>query len=1205
MGDVVLCATCGAESAPGKRFCGECGAPLSAVCPSCGAALVAGKRFCGDCGTALAAGSAAAPVVTGAPKVEPVPVAERRVCSVLFCDLVGFTPLSEARDPEEVRELLSRYFDLARTVIGRYGGVVEKFIGDAVMAVWGAPVASENDGVRAVRAALDVVDAVGALGREIGAESLAARAGVVTGEVAVTVGAVGEGMVAGDAVNTAARVQTAADPGSVLVDEGTWRVARGSIAFEDAGEHFLKGKSELASLWRAQRVVSGSLGSQRIDGLEAPMVGRDNDLRLIKDLFHASADRSSARLVSVVGPAGVGKSRLGWEFYKYIDGLAQLISWHRGRCLSYGDGVAFWGLAEMVRQRLLIAEEDSAGVAAQKLDEGLERLVSDPGIREYVRPRLALLLGVDTDEETLIREELFAGWRTFFEQIAATDPVVLVIEDLQYADSGFLDFIEYMLDWARDIPIYVLTFARPEIEDRRPGWGTGRRNATSLTLDPLDDAAMDAMIDGLVSGMPAAARTAVAAQSQGIPLYAVETVRMLIDRDVVQPVEGVYRLVGDIGELAVPGTLQSLLAARLDALEPNARRLVADAAVLGGTFPVEALVAISGMPEAEIADLLADLVRREVLMVRADPLSPDRGQYGFVQTLFRQVAYETLSRRERKARHLAVAEHLSRTFADEGEEVAEVIAQHLLDALAAVPDDDDVTVIRRRAVDRLTRAADRAKRTGAPVVAARVLSNAADLLEELGSEQADVDAARLLEQVAKHLVEAAAFEAAEQAYQRCGVLYGRHGMPRDVARAKAGMGNAMRRQARYEESRVVLLEALEVLQDGPDADTVEALNLVASLEGFAANHAEAERYITQAFGLAHELGLPLSNFVRLFISQGIIEDGQNRHAQAVASYREASRLAEIFSDTDRLGMANLNLSDSLLAQGSWDEAVEVAQRGVEQQRRAGAGTWQFATGNLLQALLFAGRWDECDAVAQRTMTESTTDEPYLLWMVDVLAALRGTERDPANLEVVRTLAGSEGPQDRMMVAITEAFDAVARGDHALALAKAQAAIDVGEQIGIAGEGVRWCWPIAADAALALGDIPQAQRLLDWCDERPVGFLHPILRADRLRVQARLQAGRGDPAAAATFERAIEALRETRSPYYLAVGLADFADYRLASGDLTAGAELAAEARAIAAQLGAGPLLARLAAVWPDPAVDGLSAQPNQVLDTEQLSVVDS
>ena len=273
----------------------------------------------------------------------------------------------------------SKYFRVARTVIGRYGGVVEKFIGDAVMAVWGTPTAAEGDAERAVRAALDLVAAVAALGAEVGVPGLTARAGVVTGEVAVSLGAADEGMVAGDAVNTAARVQAAAEPGQVLTDGATYRLAGRGVGFAEAGQHALKGKAEPQRLWRATRVLSAVGGVQRVDGLEAPLTGRDAELRTIKELFHAAADRRVPRLVLVSGPAGVGKSRLGWEFEKYIDGLAAEVWWHRGRCLSYGEGVAFWALAEIVRQRLGIAEEDSAEAAVGKLTAGLDRFVADPG----------------------------------------------------------------------------------------------------------------------------------------------------------------------------------------------------------------------------------------------------------------------------------------------------------------------------------------------------------------------------------------------------------------------------------------------------------------------------------------------------------------------------------------------------------------------------------------------------------------------------------------------------------------------------------------------------------------------------------------------------------------------------------------------------------------------------------------------------------
>ena len=297
-------------------------------------------------------------------------MAERRVTSVLFGDLVGFTPLSESKDAEEVRELLSAYFAQCRVIVGRYGGVVEKFIGDAVMAVWGVPAAHEDDAERAVRAGLELAAATAAMGGEVGAPGLAMRVGIVTGEVAVTLGATAEGMVAGDAVNTAARVQSAAEPGRVWVDEATRSLASAAITFTDTGEHPLKGKGEPIRLWVADVVVAEVGGGQRVDGLEAPFTGRAADLRLVKDLFHGIEESRRPRLVVLDGEAGIGKSRLAWEFEKYVDGLAAGVNWHRGRCLSYGDGVAFWALAEALRARFGLVEADTGDTVTERWTQG-------------------------------------------------------------------------------------------------------------------------------------------------------------------------------------------------------------------------------------------------------------------------------------------------------------------------------------------------------------------------------------------------------------------------------------------------------------------------------------------------------------------------------------------------------------------------------------------------------------------------------------------------------------------------------------------------------------------------------------------------------------------------------------------------------------------------------------------------------------------
>ena len=484
---MTTCSNCGVENPAGSRFCGGCGAVLSQLCAACGTANDPSMRFCNQCGSPLdgqARAPSAAPSQPASPRAEPT--AERRLVSILFADLVGFTTLSESRDAEEVRELLSRYFDICRRLIGLYGGTVEKFIGDAVMAVWGTPVATEDDAERAVRAALDLVAAVSALGDEIGAPELRARAGVLTGEAAVTIGAEGEGMVAGDLVNTASRVQSVAEPGAVFVGEATRRATEQTVVFEEAGEHELKGKEGHTPLWRALRVVSGVRGQLKSGGLEAPFVGRERELRQVKELFHACAEEKKAQLVSITGIAGIGKSRLAWEFYKYFDGIVETIWWHRGRCLAYGEGVTYWALADMVRMRCRIAEDDPPESALEKLRATLAEHLLDPEERRFVEPRLAQLLGLSESEDGN-RQELFAAWRLFFERLADSNPTVLVFEDMQWADASLLDFVEYLLEWSRSHPLYVVTLARPELLEQRPTWGAGQRARTTRGLNWLRD----------------------------------------------------------------------------------------------------------------------------------------------------------------------------------------------------------------------------------------------------------------------------------------------------------------------------------------------------------------------------------------------------------------------------------------------------------------------------------------------------------------------------------------------------------------------------------------------------------------------------------------------------------------------------------------------------------------------------------------------
>ncbi len=909
------------------------------ACPSCGAANEPDDRFCGQCGAPLGADAA---LVTDAP------TSERRLVSVLFADLVGFTTLSENRDAEEVRELLSRYFDTSRTLIARYGGIVEKFIGDAVMAVWGTPVAREDDAERAVRAALDLVDAVAALGQEVGAPELRARAGVLTGEAAVTLGAEGQGMVAGDLVNTASRIQAAADPGTVLVGESTRRATEAAIAYEEAGLHELKGKAEPVTLWRAARVVAGRGGALKSAGLEAPFVGRDRELSLVKERFHATMDEHKAHRVSLIGIAGIGKSRLSWELYKYLDGLAETAWWHRGRCLPYGDGVTYWALAEMVRMRAGIAEGEEAAAATAKLRGCVEEHVVDPDERRWVQPRLAHLLSLE-DRATGSREDLFAGWRLFFERLAEHHPTVLVFEDCQWADAALVDFIDYLMDWSRDSRLLVLTLARPEVADRHPTFVSARRATTSIYLEPLPRPSMEALLAGLVPGLPEGLQERILDRAEGVPLYAVETVRMLFDRGLLERRGHAFVVTGDVEELAVPETLHALIAARLDGLPPQERRALQNAAVAGKTFTREAVAALDGSSGPDVDAVLASLVRKELLSVQTDPRSPERGQYVFLQALVRKVAYETLSLRERKSLHLALAEHLESSWAAEDEEVVEIVASHLLEAYRAAPEADDAPAIKTRARDSLVLAGHRAASLAATEEAQRYFERGAELADE------PVARAELLERAGQMAWAGGRTAGARVHLEAAGALFDAAGLLHGGARVSARLAEILWDEGHIEDGIGQMERAFEVLAgDEPDEDLATLAAQLGRMHYFAGDLDPAEDRNEWALAIAEKLWLPevLSQALN---TTPLIRPSKGPHVESMAPLQRALDIALEADASSAVFRAYFNIQPA----SPVPKALDYAEAGLALARRLGNRYWELnGHGRVASALWMAGRWDE-------------------------------------------------------------------------------------------------------------------------------------------------------------------------------------------------------------------------------------------------------
>jgi class 3 adenylate cyclase/tetratricopeptide (TPR) repeat protein len=1149
------CPNCSAENRPGRKFCSQCGTPLALACPSCGAAAEPDDSFCGECGGALHGESAAT-----APAPRAAPAAERRLVSVLFADLVGFTSLSESRDAEAVRELLSRYFDICRRIVSLYGGIVEKFIGDAVMAVWGTPVATEDDAERAVRAALDLVTAITALGEEVGAEQLRARAGVLTGEAAVTLGAEGEGMVAGDLVNTASRIQSAAPPGGVFVGDATRRATDETVVYDNAGEFELKGKEGLTQLWRATRVVSGRRGSLKSQGLEAPFVGRDGELRQIKELFHSSAEDSKAHLLSITGLAGTGKSRLAWEFYKYFDGIADTVYWHRGRCLPYGEGVTYWALADMVRMRCRIAEEEDPASGLAKLRATLDEHILDSEERRFVEPRLGHLLGY-LEHDASDQQDLFGAWRLFFERLAESYPTLLVFEDMQWADESLLDFVEYLLDWSRGHRIFVATLGRPELLEHRPTWGAGQRNFTSMYLEPLPRDVMEEILTGLVPGLPDELRERILARAEGVPLYAMETVRMLLDRGLLVQDGAAHRLTGEVGELDVPETLQALIAARLDGLPPEERRLLQDGAVLGKTFTRQGLAAVSGLSEPELEPLLRSLVRKEVLGVQADPRSPEHGQYGFLQDIVRRVAYDTLSKRERRARHLAAAEQIGSSYGSE-EEAVEVIASHYVAAYEAAPDADGAEEIKAKARETLVRAGEHAASLAAAAEARRYYERAAELSED------PIERAGLLAEAGFMAGRAHGVDAAKPLFEAALALYDTAGDTHGAARASMRLGRFQLFGGDREDALARLERAYEVISaDEPGDDLADLAAMLARAYWYSGQTELSAERAELALDIAEARRTPLP-LVNALLARAFVAYSRAHDAESVALIKHALELALEHDLHDVASRCYFLLSDRCFRTDRYREALAYLDESLTLARRVGDRPYEWGVlAERCYPLLLLGEWDEVIATRNDFTQEQIDAGGVVLSMLQggvEVYAHRG-ELDEARLLLSQfaRLEHSTDLQDRANYLGTVAVLRRMEGRLDQALAAGMAILELVPTLGGAQQNVKHALIDALEAALALDDTARAEELFAFVGTLAPGRRPPYLDAHVQRLRARLA---GD---AAGFDVAAQRFRELDSPFSLAVTLLDRAE---TLGD----DEARAEAVEIFERLRATPWLERAA-----------------------------
>jgi class 3 adenylate cyclase/tetratricopeptide (TPR) repeat protein len=910
------------------------------TCPNCGQQNPEGARFCNACASPL--------------QVEEHPLAEeRKTVTVLFVDLVGFTAQAERLDPEDVRGLLAPYHAHVRAELERRGGTVEKFIGDAVMAVFGAPAAHEDDPERAVRAALAI--------RDWSAEhaDLHVRVAVNTGEALVSIGsrpAEGEAMVAGDVVNTAARVQGAAPVNGVLVGETTYRATRDAIAYREAPPVQAKGKAAPVAVWEALEPIA-RFGVDISAGAKTPLVGRDRELELLRSILGRVREERAAQLVTIVGVPGIGKSRLVRELFQLVDEEAELITWRQGRCLPYGDSVAFWALGEIVKAEAGILESDSPAEAGRKLRQSVTRLVPEASETRWLEAELRALVGVSGESRGGTgAETAMAAWRRFLEAIAERGLAVLVFEDLHWADDGLLDFLDDVIDWLRGVPLLVIGTARPELLERRTGWGGGKANATTISLQPLADDDTARLISTLLERplQLAEEQRALLERAGGNPLFAEQYVRMLSER-------------GTTGEL--PESVQGVIAARLDALPRAEKELVQEAAVHGKVFWLGGVAATADLDAAEAGPLLRTLERKDFVRRERGSTVAGETQYSFQHVLLRDVAYGQIPRRARAEKHRRAGEWIEGL--GRPEDHAELLAHHYQRALelgrAAGVQEDSAVVERTR--ESLRAAGERALALSAYASAERFFADALALVPP-----GDPARPRLLLQRARALFEAGGAgldlltEAIEE-FRAAGDVKGEAEAAAVAARFSWFAGDRSATDSYIE-------HALNAVAGRP-ASRARALAM-AHQTGFLmldGRFQEAIRVGAEALPLVEQLGMD-DQRARLHNVIGCARCGLGDRG-GLDEIETAIALAQANGNLDMLvnGYGNLSSEHHFFgrlaeARRAWRQAIEPAERfGVARHLRAlradGVG-WAYID----------GRWDEALAVAGELTAGSEAEDRH-------------------------------------------------------------------------------------------------------------------------------------------------------------------------------------------------------------------------------------
>jgi class 3 adenylate cyclase/tetratricopeptide (TPR) repeat protein len=929
-------------------------------CAVCGQDNPGGFRFCGACGASLAG-----PV--------QAPAEERRLVTVLFCDLVGFTARSDQADPEDVGALLRPYHIRLRAEIERLGGTLDKFVGDGVMAVFGAPVAHEDDPERAVRCALAMLAASEEL-------NLTVRIGITTGEALVRFGPARqtEGVV-GDVVNTASRLQGEAPAGGVVVGEVTFRATRRLFDYQELGPVQVKGKADPVPLWQLQGARSRT-GIEAVRRAGTPFVGRQAELERLRGLFEQTLADRTVRLVTVVGEPGVGKSRFVGELAAAVDVRPELVTWRQGRCLPYGDGITFWALGEIVKAQAGVLESDPPAEVSGKLRAVIADLLPDPSEREWLRARLAPLLGIaDADAVKAERAELFAAWQRFVEAMAASHPLVLVVEDLHWADAAMLEFLEHLVERSSDLPLLIVATARPELLERRPGWGGGTPAATRIPLAPLSDLEVARLVAVLVgrTSLPVGVQALLLERAGGNPLYAEEFARLLADQGMVAGEDAA------VPDIPVPETVHGLIAARLDALAPEVRALVQNAAVVGRVFWPGAVAAMDGdggsgglqasLPvdggragDQTVHAGLAELERKQLVQRARTSSVQHQDEYVFWHALVRDVAYAQIPRAGRARRHQAVAEWVEAVAGERVGDLAEVVAHHYGQALAyaraAREPQEQIDKLVEPTRRFLVLAGDRT--INLDLDRARAYYRQA---VELGQPR-EPERPHLLVRTGRVAFQSGDYPEAVAVYEEAIADLRRQGDTQVLGATLGRLATVYWNQGDTRRANAVLTEAIELLErEPPGAELVSAYVRMAGDRVVSGHASEALDWADKALVLADELGgLPRIR-PRALDARGMARCDLGDFG-GMDDLRAGLALGlELGSGYDTAVLYN-NLAEPVWLVEGPQAALEVCEEGVDFAERRGlseAAMWLRAS--TLGPLLDLGRWEEAVTLADEAI----------------------------------------------------------------------------------------------------------------------------------------------------------------------------------------------------------------------------------------------